>query len=510
MFRKRVRSDLRRPVAVAVSAATVVGAIVAVMTLLTACSPRKPISTVDEVAFARPLTIPPLASSTVDDRGVRVFELTAQEGSMDFLPGDRTPTWGFSQDYLGPTIVASRSEQVEVDVKNDLEEITTVHWHGMRLPARMDGGPHQTIEPGATWSPSWHIDQPAATLWYHPHPHGRTEGQVTKGLAGMVIVRDDQESALPLPRSYGIDDIPVIVQDTSFDDDNRFGGQERAFTGGLGDTVLVNGTVGPYFDVTTRLVRLRVLNASAARVYNLGFSDKRAFDLVGTDGGLLAAPYRTSNIQLSPGERAEIIVTMSGSETAVLRSSPPDLGVENNTEGEIANGGRDSFDLLELRARANLDGDGISVPTVLSPLPELPAPTTTRTFVLDGVTINDQAMQMDRVNEVVVAGTTEEWIVRNRQNLPHSFHVHDVQFRVNSVDGVAPPPALAGWKDTIYLRPNTTYSLRMQFTDYTDSSAPYMYHCHLLWHEDRGMMGQFVVVREGESAATIEGGTHDH
>lgn len=500
----------RRPVATAVTAAAAAATIAVIAGALTGCAPREPISTVDQIPFAQPLPIPPLAPSSVNADGVRSFALVAREGTTTFGPGRSTSTWGFSQDYLGPTIVAERSEEVRIAVTNSLPETTTVHWHGMHLPARMDGGPHQTIAPGETWTPQWQIDQPAATLWYHPHLHGETEEQVSRGLAGMVIVRDPEERALALPRTYGRDDVPVIVQDATFTDSGQLSTGGRGFAGQMGTALLVNGAVGPFLDVTTRFVRLRLLNASPARVYNFGFDDGREFDLIGTDGGLLPAAHRDRDIQLSPGERAEIVVAMQTSERAVLRSSHPDLGMGDDTDGVTENGGNDSFDVLELRAADTLDDPVGAIPASLTSEAELPVPTTTRTFELSGLNINDQSMQMDRVNETVTVGTTERWIVRNTQNRPHSFHVHDVQFLIRSIDGSDPPQELAGWKDTIYLRPQTEYSLVMRFDDYADPSSPYMYHCHLLWHEDRGMMGQFVVVSPGEGAATSEGDNHDH
>src|SRR5688500_15707652 len=159
----------------------------------------------------------------------------------------------------------------------------------MHLPARMDGGPHQEVRPGATWSPTWTVDQPAATLWYHPHPHGQTARHVQRGLAGMFILDDEPARKLALPHDYGVDDIPVIVQDRSFDR----GGQIKD-GGGIGDALLVNGPVASYLDVRTERVRLRLVNASAARTYSFGLSYGRRFTLIGTDGGLLPAPHDMS------------------------------------------------------------------------------------------------------------------------------------------------------------------------------------------------------------------------
>jgi blue copper oxidase len=465
--------------------------------------------TVGQVDFSSPLAIPPLAESTVDADGRRVFELTAEEGRHDFGGGPAS-TFGFNGDYLGPTLRARRGEQVAITVNNELDETTTVHWHGMRLPATMDGGPHQPIDPGEAWSPTWTIDQPAATLWYHPHPHGQTERHVYRGLAGMFIVDDDETDALGLPGDYGVDDIPVIVQDKRLDSAGRLT-DSRSFlsdSGLLGDTIAVNGTVGPYLDVTTELVRLRVLNGSTARSYDFGFDDNRVFALVASDGGLLTEPHHTGRIMLSPGERAEIVVAMSPGEQTVLRSYPPDLGL-----GAFDRffGGDDSFDVLQLRAADDLESRP-AVPGRLADIAPLD-PTdaaATRSFRLSGRTINGERMDMNRIDAVVGAGSAEVWEVSNADGAAHNFHIHDVQFQVLSVAGQAPPPELAGWKDTVYLRPNTPIRLIARFSEHDDPDTPYMFHCHLLAHEDGGMMGQFVVVADLAAPPVPSSGGVDH
>lgn len=470
------------------------------------------ISTAGEVEFTNPLAIPPLAPSEVDAEGRRVFDLTAAEGRHD-LGGGPVDTWGFNGDYLGPTLRARRGEDVLVNVHNGLDEVTTVHWHGMHLPAAMDGGPHQPVAPGATWSPTWRIDQPAATLWYHPHPHGATEKHVYRGLAGMFIIDDDDTDALDLPAEYGVDDIPVIVQDKRLRADGRLNERHPVLSdsGLLGDTVVVNGTVAPYLDVTTELVRLRVLNGSTARVYDFGFDDDRRFDLIGTDGGLLTEPHSTTRVLLSPGERAEIVVRMQPGDETVLRSFPPRLGIDH--PGGRFVGRDDTLDVLQLRAADRLDARP-DVPDRLVEVPRLDKGEATgvRSFQLNGTSINGRRMDMNRIDAVVEAGSVEIWEVRNADGMPHNFHIHDVQFQVLSMDGAPPPPHLAGWKDTIYLPPNVRFELIARFSDYADPDTPYMFHCHLLSHEDGGMMGQFVVVEPGERPGRLDGdsGRHDH
>jgi FtsP/CotA-like multicopper oxidase with cupredoxin domain len=493
----------------------VIGAVAAILaaTPLVGCDGSATLVTVP-ATFDRPLPIPPLAESRVAADGTRVFQLTAQEGSRQFIAGTPSPTWGYNGDYLGPTLRAARGEKVAVEFANRLPEATTIHWHGMHLPAVMDGGPHQMVEPGGTWRPMWTIDQPAATLWYHPHPHGETEQHVYRGLAGMFLL-DDENSRMPgLPVEYGEDDIPVVVQDKDIAENGELlldnDGNE---IGLLGSTILTNGVVGAYHEVTTESVRLRLLNGSTARTYNFGFADDRIFELIATDGGFLPAPYETNRIRLSPGERAEIVVRMQPGTTTRLRSFPPDLG---SVVVPFAFGGKDSFDVLELRAAGQLKPSP-ALPARLADVEEIDPATASvmRRFELQDREINGKRMDMGRIDETVQVDTTEIWRVINRNPFPHNFHVHDVQFQVLSIDGAPPPPELRGRKDTIYLEPWRQYEIIMRFEDYADSAFPYMYHCHLLLHEDDGMMGQFVVV-DGDAAASGSGRRvpaghhHDH
>jgi blue copper oxidase len=460
---------------------------------------RADLDTAGQIDFRNALAVPPLAESRIDGEGRRVFDLRAREGRADLGQDQPTRTWGFNGDYLGPTLRAKRGERVVVNVANGLAEPTSVHWHGMHLPARMDGGPHQEVRPGATWSPAWTVDQPAATLWYHPHPHGQTARHVERGLAGMFIL--DDENSAKLPHEYGVDDVPVIVQDRDFDGGGQFDDE-----GGTGDTVLVNGTVAPYLDVRTERVRLRLLNASAARTYSFGLSDGRPFTLIGTDGGLLPAPHDLGRTRLSPGERAEIVVAMKPAERVTLRSFPADL--DNPLSDRFA-GGRDTLDVLELRTESDL-ASSPEVPAVLAPIERLDPgeAATTREFKLSGRQINGQKMDMGRIDAVVTKDTTEVWEITKEDGTPHSFHVHDVQFQVLSVGGEAPPAELSGWKDTVLLAPNKTIRIIARFADYADPDVPYMYHCHVLKHEDAGMMGQFVVVEPGQKPGRPD--THSH
>jgi FtsP/CotA-like multicopper oxidase with cupredoxin domain len=468
-------------------------ALVLVAALATTGCSNPATSPVTEVPASRPLAIPPLDEGTTTG-GTRQYTLAIDEGTHDFGRG-ATATMGVNGGYLGPTLRMRPGEDVGMAVTNRLSEPTTLHWHGMAVPARMDGGPHQLVAPGATWSPSWRVHQPAGTLWYHAHPHGSTADHVYRGVAGMIIVEDEAAPA-GLPRDYGVDDIPVIVQDKRLDDDGQLVFDQRgpSSTGFLGDTVVVNGTVGPYLDVRATRTRLRLLNGSTARIYRLGLDDGRTFDLVGTDGGLLTAPVPLT--ELSPGERADVVVTMAPGEQVTLRNTSPDFGERVGPNSRFGTG---DYDVLELRAADQLTPSP-ALPAALATWQRMPAPaaSTTREFTIHAQIINRKPVDMGRIDEVVPTGATEVWVLRNRDPQPHNFHVHTVQFQVLDVDGAPPPPELAGWKDTVYLAPGSEVRIIATFPTWADPTWPYMYHCHLLWHEDSGLMGQFVVVDPGQ------------
>ncbi|RVX41406.1 FtsP/CotA-like multicopper oxidase with cupredoxin domain [Nonomuraea polychroma] len=452
---------------------------------------------VDELAFDLPLRIPPLLEGGS-------FDLRLQAGVSELRPGTKTGTWGVNGPHLGPTLRMRRGETVSPRVHNALPEATSVHWHGMRLPATMDGGPHQMIAPGSTWKPTWKIDQPAATLWYHPHLHGTTARHVYQGLAGLFLI--DDEHAAKLPHEYGVDDIPLIIQDATFDGDgsltlDNFGmsvvpGMD--LMGFLGKEVLVNGTLGPAFTVTTTRVRLRLLNASVGRVYNVGFADDREFALVATDSGLVGEPVRLTRVLLASGERAEIVVDFRPGEQVVLRSFTAELG--GGTAFDRFAGGADAFDLMKFTADGRL-AESAAVPARLADVqaPVVPPNAKTRTFRLGSTSINDKKMDLARIDEVVPAGATEIWELNN-PSAYHSFHIHEASFRILDVNGKAPAAYEAGRKDTVYVPPEGHVRLLVEFGRHTDPAAPYMFHCHMLVHEDKGMMGQFVIVEPGQES----------
>ncbi|GAB3120744.1 multicopper oxidase family protein [Glaciibacter psychrotolerans] len=459
----------------------------------------------DGFSFDTPLRIPPELGSELID-GERVFRLSAQSGETELVPAVAFATLGFNGAYLAPTIRAVRGERVRVHVTNELDMPTTAHWHGMILPARQDGTPHQTIRPGNTWTAAWQINQPPATLWYHPHPHGQTELQISRGMAGLFLI-DPAEPTPGLPSNYGVDDIPLIIQDVTI---QPGGGKPGTPTGSpigrIGNTAIVNGTHRPQFHASTNLVRFRILNASAARCYNLTLSTGEPFHLVATDGGLLSAPVTLTNLLLSPAERAEILVEVRQGAEIVVRSVPHELGMSNRDN--IVSGAHDTVDLLRITGAAVLGGQR-SLPRSLpsDPLPLPDSASVRRNFVLGDVTINGQTMEMNRIDTRVTAQTTERWIVTNASTRAHNFHIHGTQFTVHALTGSASTVTIPGWKDTVFIPPKSTAELVIPFGDHVDPTTPYMYHCHLLWHEDQGMMAQYTLneTRGMPSSATKEG-----
>ncbi len=434
------------------------------------------------------LPIPELLRG-VEKNGVKHFDLTIQKSRHTFFDTIQTQTYAINSSYLGPTLLLQSGDEVSVNYTNRLDEPTTMHGHGMHLPAAMDGGPHQVIAPGEKWSARYRVRQKACTNWYHPHLMGKTAEQVYKGLAGLIIVEDSESQQLDLPKRYGIDDIPLVLQDRRFDDNGQIlyaPSRMEIMRGYIGDTYLTNGAIEPFIEVENKEIRLRILNGSNASVYELGFHDNRAFAQIATDNSFLESPVLRNRIRLSPGERAEIVVNLSG-----------DSGKE-----VIFKDFRRNKTFLELRVNRNAE-TVTTLPQQLTTLEKLSAlnATRTKTFVLDGrmgsLTINGTTMDINRINEEIPLNQTEIWEVRNNMGMvEHNFHIHATHFMILERNGSAANVAgnEKGYKDTVYLAPNESVKLIVKMTDYTDTDNPYMYHCHFLEHEDAGMMGQFVVV----------------
>ena len=447
--------------------------------------------------FVNPLQVP-------DTLGGTTFNLTVQFGTTQFLPGAATETYGINQSYLGPTLILQRGATVHMNVTNQIPDTTTIHWHGLHVSPENDGGPHTPIAPNTTWSPTFKVLDEASTFWYHPHLHHYTAEQVYLGAAAMIIVRDSHEAALNLPRTYGVDDFPIILQDKSFvENTNALEYVE------LSDTMMINGTLAPYLEVPAQWVRFRILNASNQRVYNVGFPPNSNAKQIGSDGGLLASPLPITRIQIAPGERAEVVVDFSSTAAQfplMANNSEMGTGISGAPNGPGGHPGNpldgNDFPLMEFRVVPATPNAVMSIPPVLRTyqFPNINDVSVTRIKVFDTLTtsfpylINSTLFDLDVNNDTVMLGATEIWELRNHTNIAHPFHIHDVQFHVIEFNGGPPPGHLAGRKDVILLQPLDTIKFITRFDDFADMHTPYMYHCHNLFHEDGGMMAQFVVM----------------
>lgn len=441
-----------------------------------------------------PLNVPPALTGPV-------YDLTMQRGEVDFGFRNPTPTAGYNGSFLGPTLIMSRGDDVQMHVTNALGEITTNHWHGMHVAPEDDGGPHTKINPGETWSPAFTVMDGGATMWYHPHLHHVTNKHVTLGLAGMILVRDEIEASANLPRTYGVDEFPLFLMD------RLVGFEGQLIVGGLGDTLMINGTLDAYLEVPAQMVRFRVVNASAERGYYFGLSGGRSFQLVGTDGGLLERPLAQDRMLVMPGERLDVVVDLTGlaGTTADVMAFNSELtgndipGSANGPGGGNALNGLD-LKLVELRVGAPNPDAVTELPAELQAVPRLTEAQATRTrtvrmtgsppepFLLDGAPFDHGT-----INHTVDLNAVEIWEIVNDTNYAHPFHIHDVQFFILDIDGLPPPPEFAGRKDTIIVRRRSTVRFIAVFDDHANPQVPYMYHCHVLTHEDEGMMAQFVV-----------------
>jgi len=469
--------------------------------LLSGCNFLKddnPASTAKNVIRSSPLPIPKLLTGT-DINGQKVYNLVMQRGFVEFVPNKKTSTFGYNGNILGPTMLMLKGDEVAINVTNRLGEPSTTHWHGIHLPAAMDGGAHQRIEDGNTWQAHYPIINNAGTYWYHPHLMHKTGQHVYQGLAGLFIIKDS-DSELALPDQYGIDDIPMIVQDKILNADGLFN-YPHVITGVKGDYILVNGAVNPQFSAPAQIVRFRILNGSNARFYNFGFSDNRQFYQIASDGGLLEKPVTLTRLRLTPGERAEILVDFSSQENSRVRllsySSELDyLNPMYNTNSLDET----NFNIMDISVVSTTPNPITTLPVSLTTINRLQESQANknRSFKLKmklsgAMTINGQSMDINRIDVTVKLNDIEIWEIINDCDMPHPFHVHAIQFTILTINGSPPPENERGWKDTVLVKAHEKVRIICKFDVYSDPELPYMYHCHILEHEDAGMMGQFIV-----------------
>ena len=457
------------------------------------------------------------------------FNLTLKDTFAQFRAGNQTITGAVNaMKFWGPTLIMHKGDLVSMDVHNTLNDSTTIHWHGMHLPAVMDGGPHQIIPPGTHWQPYWTVKNQAATLWYHPHLHEMTQKHVTKGVGGFIIIRDEEEAALSLPRAYGVDDIPLALTSRRFLTGNQMA---DSVIDNYGDYEMVNGVLNAQTNLPKQVVRLRILNAEIQRGYNLGFSDNRTFFVIGNDAGLLNASVPVTRLALHTGERVEILVNLSNDAVgstidlkaynvaSELQALTPGQNVfgwpgnEGNPSNPNGNHGpingsllnNTTFNLLHITIAATTNNPITTIPSNLinNTYWTNAEVTNTRTITVTGgqggtaFSLNNQFFNLNTVNHNVNLNAVEKWTIVNNNIFGHAFHLHDVPFKILSRSGGNIGTTVRsyeqGWKDVVYIPIGGTVSILAKFEDFADPTWPYMYHCHALTHEDEGMMGSFIV-----------------
>ncbi|WP_058911026.1 cell division protein FtsP [Entomohabitans teleogrylli] len=435
----------------------------------------------------QPLPVPPLLESR---RGQPLF-LTMQRAHWSFTGGAKSPVWGFNGSYMGPTIRVWSGDDVKMIYSNRLQENVAMTVCGLQVPGPLIGGAARMMSPNADWAPVLPIRQQAATLWYRANTPNRAAEQVYKGLCGMWLVEDEVSKSLPIPAHYGVDDFPVIIQDKRLD---NFGAPEYSEPGGggfIGDTLLVNGVQSPYVEVSRGWVRLRLLNASNARRYQLQMSDGRPLHVISSDQGFLPAPVSVKQLSLAPGERREILVDMTnGQEVSITCGEAASLM-------DRIRGFFEPSTILISTLVLTLRPTGL-LPLVTDSLPRrlLPdeivngAPVRNRDITLnDEPGINGQLWDMTRVDIEARQGTWERWTVR--ADMPQAFHIEGVSFLVRNVNGAAPFPEDRGWKDTVWV--DGQVELLVYFGQPSWSHFPFLYSSQTLEMADRGSIGQLLV-----------------
>lgn len=451
------------------------------------CAATFPV-TVRAAGQGTPLPVPPLIESR---RGQPLF-LTMQRTHWSFTGGSKAQVWGFNGLYLGPTVRVWNGDDVKLIYSNRLNEPVAMTVSGLQVPGALMGGAARMMSPGVDWSPVVPVRQPAATCWYHANTPNRMAPHLYNGLAGMWLVEDEVSKSLPIPKHYGVDDFPIIIQDKRLD---NFGSPEYdppANGGFFGDTLLVNGVQNPYVEVSRGWVRLRLLNASNARRYQLRMSDGRPFNVIASDQGFLPAPVAVEQLSLAPGERREVLIDMSqGDEVSITAGEA--AGIVDRLRGFF-----EPSSILVSTLVLNLRPTGL-LPLVTDNLPmriladQMLAGSVSRTreFRLgDGEPgINGALWDMTRIDTQAQQGSFERWVIH--ADTPQAFHIQGVMFLIKSVNGAQTMAEDRGWKDTVWV--DGEVELLVSFTQPSSEHFPFVYYSQMLEMADRGTAGQMLV-----------------
>lgn len=459
--------------------------------------------------FQVPLPIPPVKKPVRSDAKADYYRVVQRKASLEILPGLKTEVTGYDGLLPGPTFDVRNGRTTVVEQVNQLDVSTVVHLHGGHTPAPSDGWPLDLIMPSNGQDSEHHMSggdmamgsrtytypntQRAATRWYHDHTMDYTAPQVYRGLFGLHIIRDDEEDNLPLPK--GDREIPLVIADRAFDADGSFlypalpdgpGVQPAYMEGVVADVTLVNGAPWPVHEVDAVRYRLRILNASNARRYELGFDKGPAtFVQIGSDGGLLDKPVEHKTLVIAPAERFDVIVDFSqyqpGDEVTVVNQ------LDNNAN------------VMRFKV-ARKAVDDSSIPAKLSSYAVVPKPTgvVRREWRFrrgsanghSGWTINGKAFDPDVMQAQVKLDQYEIWSFVT--DVHHPVHVHLAPFQVLSRGGKTKVAEFDhGWKDTVDIRPAEVVEVLVRFTAH---KGKYLIHCHNLEHEDMAMMAAFETI----------------
>jgi bilirubin oxidase len=430
---------------------------------------------------------PPVLRNVSRTPGVVEVNLTAAPARLALRPGSPTDAYAYDGSVPGPTLEVREGDRVVIHFRNALPEPTTIHWHGLHIPARMDGSPLSPIPAGGRFDYAFTIPLgTAGTYWDHPHPDARSGYQIAMGLFGAIVVRARDDPLAAIPERL------LILSDNRFHPDGSvdfpeprsLDGMRDEVNGREGDVLLVNGQVAPVIPIRSGQVhRWRVVNVAAARVFRLALAGHTLLH-VGSDGGLFARPVAVDHVDVANSERVELLVRGTGApgDRAALQTLPYDRYVPQTRPA-----GWDSTRALLTLAYARAPRvRGAAIPATLRPVPALDtsAATATRVLVLSQGLINGHAMDMARVDVHAPLGATEIWRLENVVGMDHPFHLHGFRFQVLDRDGVREP--FPSWKDVVNVRKHETVRIIVRYDDFP---GLWMFHCHILDHEDRGMMG---------------------
>lgn len=457
------------------------------------------------------------------------LRMRATVASLAILPGKSSPfllyqTEQSGKAYQNPILRIQSGASLKVTLVNELPEPTIIHWHGLHIPAKMDGHPANTVAPGGVFEYDFKVPNRAGTYWYHTHAHNLTAKQAYNGLASFFLVDDEDQRNLAksIDLKLGETDLPLVIQDKQFDAQGKLhykpNGQE-AMMGWLGDIILANLTPNAFQTVTQRTYRLRILNGSNARIYRLAFlkgKDRLTYTVIGTDGGLLDRPQTVSEAFLAPGERLDVLLDAGQAkpgDSIFLKSLAFDA-MENEGDMGSMPGMGVSTSRLEMGAEFSIlkfsvvAGERITakLPKTLSQIVPIRLDGAIQRSIklsLQGMDflINGRKFNMDEIAFDVKRGAKEIWTISNpKAGMPHPIHLHGFGFQVlERLQSPRQITALAkfgkgrtvsdlGWKDTVLVWPGEVVRIAIDFTHDFPGDQTFMIHCHNLEHEDAGMM----------------------